>query len=172
MKFDEMTVEELEARQAEIAGMSTEEVATEELEERANELEAIKAELEARKQKAAEEAEETRNAVAQGAGETKEEFKEETKMDIREIRSSAEYCEAYKKYIITGDDKECRSLLSANASTPGDVPVPTIIEDKINDMDIAMFEELVMSVMKNELNAIVNLGFFIGLIIGVINIFI
>ena len=46
------------------------------------------------------------------------------------------------------------------------------IEDKINDMDIAMFEELVMSVMKNELNAIVNLGFFIGLIIGVINIFI
>lgn len=81
--------------------------------------------------KAAEEAEETRNAVAQGAGETKEEFKEETKMDIREIRSSAEYCEAYKKYIITGDDKECRSLLSANAATPGDVPVPTIIEDKI-----------------------------------------
>ena len=50
--------------------------------------------------------------------------------------------------------------------------IDTIIEDKINDMDIAMFEDLVMSVMKNELNAIVNLGFFIGLIIGVINIFI
>ena len=29
-----------------------------------------------------------------------------------------------------------------------------------------------MSVMKNELNAIVNLGFLIGLIIGIINIFI
>ena len=50
--------------------------------------------------------------------------------------------------------------------------IETIIEDKINDMDIAMFEKLVMSVMKNELNAIVNLGFFIGLFIGVINIFI
>ncbi len=50
--------------------------------------------------------------------------------------------------------------------------IDTIIEDKINDMDIAMFEDLVMSVMKNELNAIVNLGFFIGLIIGVVNIFI
>ena len=50
--------------------------------------------------------------------------------------------------------------------------IDTIIEEKINDMDIAMFEDLVMSVMKNELNAIVNLGFFIGLIIGVINIFI
>ena len=35
-----------------------------------------------------------------------------------------------------------------------------------------MFEDLVMSVMKTELNAIVNLGFFIGLIIGVVNIFI
>ena len=52
------------------------------------------------------------------------------------------------------------------------LPIEQIIEDKINDMDIAMFEELVMSVMKNELNAIVNLGFFIGLIIGVVNIFI
>ncbi len=50
--------------------------------------------------------------------------------------------------------------------------IDRIIEDKINDMDIAMFEELVMSVMKNELNAIVNLGFFIGLIIGIVNIFI
>lgn len=50
--------------------------------------------------------------------------------------------------------------------------IEQIIEDKINDMDIAMFEDLVMSVMKNELNAIVNLGFFIGLIIGVVNIFI
>ena len=50
--------------------------------------------------------------------------------------------------------------------------IDTIIEDKINDMDIAMFEDLVMSVMKTELNAIVNLGFFIGLIIGVVNIFI
>ncbi|MBQ3258036.1 MAG: DUF445 family protein [Oscillospiraceae bacterium] len=50
--------------------------------------------------------------------------------------------------------------------------IDRIIEDKINDMDIAMFEELVISVMKTELNAIVNLGFFIGLIIGVINIFI
>ena len=49
--------------------------------------------------------------------------------------------------------------------------IDKIIEDKINDMDIAMFEDLVMSVMKNELNAIVNLGFFIGLVIGIINIF-
>ena len=129
MKFDEMTVEQLETRRAEIAGMETEGVATEELETRANELEAIKAELEARKQKAAEEAE-TRKAVAEGAGETKEEFKqEEKKMTDLEIRSSAEYCEGYKKYIITGDDKECRSLLTTNAS--GELPVPVLVEQAI-----------------------------------------
>ena len=45
MKFDEMTVEELEARQAEIAGMETEGASTEDLDARSNELEAIKAEL-------------------------------------------------------------------------------------------------------------------------------
>lgn len=50
--------------------------------------------------------------------------------------------------------------------------IAQIIEDKINAMEIAAFEDLVMSVMKNELNAIVNLGFFIGLIIGTVNIFI
>jgi hypothetical protein len=47
-------------------------------------------------------------------------------MDEREIRSSAEYCEAYKKYIITGDDKECRSLLTTIVS--GEVPVPELVE--------------------------------------------
>ena len=56
-ELTDKTVEELEGRQAEIAGMSTEDATTEELEARANELEAIKAELEARRQKAAEEAE-------------------------------------------------------------------------------------------------------------------
>lgn len=52
------------------------------------------------------------------------------------------------------------------------INIAGIIEEKINAMDVADFEDLVMSVMKNELNAIVNLGFFIGLIIGIVNIFI
>ena len=46
-----------------------------------------------------------------------------------------------------------------------------IVEEKISAMDVADFEKLVMSVMKNELSAIVNLGALIGLVIGVINIF-
>ena len=130
MKFDEMTVEELETRRAEIAGMETDGIATEEIEERAAELEMIRGELDARRQKAAEEAE-TRRMIAEGeAGETKEEYhQEEKKMTDLEMRGSAQYAEAYKHYIITGDDKECRSLLTTNAS--GELPVPVLVENII-----------------------------------------
>ena len=129
MKFDEMTGEELERRQAEIAGMETDGIDTEELEKRANELEAIKAELETRRQAEAQEAE-IRQQIADGEiGETKEKHQEEKTMTDLEIRGSAEYCEAYKKYILSGDEKECRSLLTTNAS--GELPVPVLVEQAI-----------------------------------------
>ena len=129
MNLTEKTVEELEARQAEIAAENREEMTTEDIEARANELEAIKAELEARK-KAAAEAEETRQKIADGEiGETKEEHREETKMTDLEMRGSAEYAEAYKKYIMSGNDKECRSLLTTIVS--GELPVPTLVDDII-----------------------------------------
>ena len=128
MKFDEMTVEQLEARQAEIAGMETDGAATEELEARSAELEAIKAELEARKQKAAEEAE-ARKAVENGAGEVKEEKQEEKNMEVSEIRNSPEYLDAYANYIRTGNDTECRTvLLTKNAPASGQLPVPDMLE--------------------------------------------
>ena len=128
----EKSVEELEARQAEIAGMETDGVETEEIEARANELEAIKAELEARRQKAAEEAE-ARKAVENGAGQTKEEFKQEEKrMEVSEIRNTPEYINAYANYIKTGRDTECRDvLLSLNASAGGQLPVPDMLESII-----------------------------------------
>jgi HK97 family phage major capsid protein len=131
-EMTEKTVEELEARQAEIAGMSTEEAATEEIEARASELEAIKAELEARKTAAAAKAAEEQ-AVADGAGETREEHKQEEKrMEISEIRNSPEYIEAYANYIKTGRDQECRDvLLSKNAAASGQVPVPDMLEEII-----------------------------------------
>lgn len=49
--------------------------------------------------------------------------------------------------------------------------VAATVEAKINAMDVAELENLILSVMKHELNAIVNLGAVIGLIIGVLNIF-
>lgn len=48
--------------------------------------------------------------------------------------------------------------------------IPTIVEKKVNDMDVLEIEKLVLSVMKNELNAVVNLGAIIGFIIGLLNI--
>ena len=127
MKFDEMTVEELEARQAEIAGENREEMPTEEIEARAGELEAIQAELEARKA-AALKAEEERKAVEAGAGEIKEEIKQEEKrMDNLEMRNTPEYINAFADYIKTGNDRECRTLLTETVS--GTVPVPSLVED-------------------------------------------
>ena len=46
------------------------------------------------------------------------------------------------------------------------------IEKKIYNMDVKEIEKLFMIVMKKELNAIVNLGAILGLILGIINAFI
>lgn len=75
-------------------------------------------------------------AVAEGAGDPvgptpKEERK---KMDVREIRNSQEYIDAFAKYIKTGKDMECRALLTEGANvqnSSGPVPVPTYIENRI-----------------------------------------
>jgi uncharacterized membrane protein YheB (UPF0754 family) len=45
-----------------------------------------------------------------------------------------------------------------------------IIEKKINDMDMKELEELLLAVMKKELNAIVYLGALIGFVIGFLNV--
>jgi len=130
MKFDEMSVEQLEARQAEITGMETESASTEEIEERANELEAIKAELDARKE-TARQAEEDRKAVEDGAGETREKHEEGKTMTVEEIRGSKAYVDAFANYIKTGKEEECRALLSTNAANNGQIPVPVLVDDII-----------------------------------------
>ena len=96
------------------------------------ELDAINAELETRKA-AEEKRQNIRDAVASGAGEVIAEIKEEERekpMTDIEIRNSEAYINAYANYIKTGDDKECRSLLTENA-TDGTVPVPTFVEERI-----------------------------------------
>ena len=125
------TTEELQERQqllaVEIPAEEREAMTADEIEERADEMEAIKAELEARRQ-AAIVAEEARKAVENGAGETKEEFKQEEKrMDNLEMRNTPEYINAFADYIKTGNDKECRTLLTETVS--GTVPVPSLVED-------------------------------------------
>ena len=120
MNLTELNVEQLEARQTELAGMETEGVTTEELEERANELEAIKAELEAR---AAAHAEEERRAeeAAQIAGKPIIERKE-NKME----RNSMEYRDLWLKNLQgTLNEEETRAYSAAGTNA-----VPTLVSDK------------------------------------------
>lgn len=133
MDFTTMTIEEMETRKAEIAGLiDTEDADLTALEE---EVRGINAEMEARKE-AASKREEIRKAVALGAGEVISEVKQEVKpmKTLEEVRSSNEYIEAYANYIKTEDDKECRALLTELANVEdasGPVPVPTILEGRI-----------------------------------------
>lgn len=123
--------DELETRAAEIA-KETSEADSEKIDELNAELDAI----EERKKVLNIEAEETRkkaDEVANGSGTKIEERKENT-MTIKEVRNSKEYIDAYAKYIRTGKDAECRSLLTTNAgagTTYPVVPVPEMVESRI-----------------------------------------
>lgn len=131
MDFTSKTTDELlERRTAIVAELDAPEANLDAL---GDEMRAINAELEARRAAEAKKAE-VRAAVADGAGTTTQTFKKEerTIMDVKEIRSSAEYINAFANYVKTGDDTECRALLSDNA-TGGTVPVPTFVEGIVAD---------------------------------------
>ena len=130
MNFETMNIEELETRAAEIV-KELAEADREKIEELNKELDAI----EERKKVIEKETAETRAkaaAVAAGAGEVVHEEKEERTMDVKEIRNSKEYIDAYAEYLKTGDDKECRKILTSNAESPGQndgvIPGPTFVE--------------------------------------------
>ena len=55
------------------------------------------------------------------------EKREETKMTDMEIRNSQAYVDAYAEYLKTGDDAECRALLTENAS--GTIAIPEMVYD-------------------------------------------
>lgn len=129
------TIEEIEVRAEEIRDLMTAEDA---------DLTALQAEAESlverKKEIIAEQAakkEERRaaiDAVISGAGKEIEKKEERTTMDIKELRNSNEYIEAYAKYVKSGKDAECRALLSTNATgegITGYVPVPDIVMDRI-----------------------------------------
>ena len=129
MEIKDMNVEELEARKQEIvAEIENEDADLDALE---TETRSINAELENRKAEEAQK-EEVRKAVTEGAGETIIEFKEEKREMVKtneEIRASKEYVDAFARYLINEDDRECRSLLTVDAS--GSVPVPTLVDEII-----------------------------------------
>lgn len=129
MELKDKTVDELMERRSAIAA----EIDSPEADLDALEVEArsINEELERRKN-AETKRTEIRNAVAKGDGEVTETFKEEKKtMTIEEIRNSGEYINAYANYIKSGDDAECRNILTTADAVNGSasVPVPTFVYD-------------------------------------------
>lgn len=51
----------------------------------------------------------------------------------------------------------------------GSLHLSAVVEERINAMEVEQVEELMLSIMKKELSAVVNLGALIGLILGLIN---
>ena len=129
MELKEMTIEELEARKAEIR--EAVDMPEADLDALESEARAINEEIETRKNDEAQKAE-IRAAVAAGAGEVIKTFelREESKiMTNEEVRNSHEYNLAYANYIKTGNDAECRALLTENVS--GTVPVASYAEGRV-----------------------------------------
>ena len=83
---------------------------------------AVVAEIEKRKADA--------KAVAHGFGAPVETRKEDKIMSNMEIRNSKEYINAFAEYIKTGNDRECRALLTENVGS-GTVPVPEFVYDSV-----------------------------------------
>lgn len=131
-EIKDMTIEEIEARSSEIKAEVAEADET-----RMAEIENEVAELEERKNELKEQAEarqEIREAVAQKEivpEATKEIIQEEKRMMNKEVCATKEYRDAFANYIRTGDDKECRALLTENVS--GDVPVASIVYDIVKN---------------------------------------
>lgn len=60
-------------------------------------------------------------------------------------------------------------IIKSMPSILNSINISNIVKNKINSMDILELENLILQIMKKELNALVNLGGFIGLILGMIN---
>lgn len=144
-EIKEMTIEEVEARTSELAGEveGADESRMAEIKSELDALEERKAEL----KKIAAEAKETREAIAEGkvaVEDVKEIITEDKRMSNKEIINSVEYRDAFKKYIITGKDEECRKLLTENVGT-GTVPVPEVVYDIVKN---AWEKEGIMALVK------------------------
>lgn len=132
MEFEKMSIEELEARKAQIATEVEAEDA--DLDALEAEVRGIREELEKRKADAAQR-EELRKMAAEQAEVVEaapvEERKENKMADI-EIRKSPEYLDAWVENMKGRATEEQRALLTQNAGENGTIAVPAYVEDTIH----------------------------------------
>lgn len=127
MNVNEMTLEQIENRKAEIEEM---------LEQSDSNLDGLEEELRMLKDRKAELAEERQQIIEEVLAEETpiiEETRGNKKMEktLKEVLQSEEYINAYARYIKNDDDKEVRSLLT-ELTDNGVVPVPSYLEPRIN----------------------------------------
>lgn len=131
MNINEMTMEQVEARMAEIET---------ELNGENIDVEALNAEVDelvARKQAIVQEAAEKRALLDKVANSTVEpiakiEEERNDKMENIEVRNTPEYIEAYANYIKTGNDAQCRAALKTENGS-GSIPVPELVYDIVKN---------------------------------------
>ena len=74
-------------------------------------------------------------------------------------------CEAVEKVYVSTVKKQIGKIIDQ-------IHIAGLVERKINEMDVLEVEKLTLSIMKKELDAVVNLGALIGFVIGIINVFV
>ena len=140
MEINEMKLDDIQVRKAEIVArrdaitleLESEEVDLDALEKETadlNDEERMLNDREAAIYQAAEERQKELQDVMDHGTEVQNFEREEKSMTNLEVRKTQEYAEAYAEYIKTGDDKECRALLTENVS--GTVPVAEYAEDRV-----------------------------------------
>lgn len=126
MEINEMNLEQIETRKAEIEALLNDENA---------DLDALQTEIEALEQRKADIKVEIENrkslidAVIKNGVETAKVEERKKEMSNLEVRNTKAYIDAYKTFVLTGKDDECRALLTENVT--GTVPVPVYLEDRI-----------------------------------------
>lgn len=138
-----LDAEQIDARSAELASEI-------EIAETNEAMDAIQSEMEAIEERRAQirlEVEQRKAdmaAVIKGQGDVIEEVKDERKVTTMEVRNTPEYINAYAEYIKSGNDMECRTLLTENVSG-GTVAVPDFVYDIVKT---AWEKEGIMSLVR------------------------
>ena len=134
MEINEMTLQDVESRMAELDAAVETSKNPEEVNSMTEELRSLqerKAELADLEQRKAD-AKALEENRAEDTVEVVEERKEVAEMKkVEEFRNSKEYIDAYAEYIKTGKADECRALLTTNVGEAGEIAIPDLVYDII-----------------------------------------